>query len=670
MTNFFWKEIMDQFTLTLSDLENRGRGNIETLFAQANGFMGVRASLPVSDDESTPGAFVNGFYETAPIIYGENAFGYAKNHETMVKLFDFRSLELVIADEKLSKLLDQEIECDMKKGILSETYLYETTSKKQLKIHLESFTSHANRSVYAQKINLTAVNFSGRIQIDKKAKHLKPEASENRDPRVRDASRELNFSGNKISTKNSNLSLYYQFDVFSQTVELLENESFELTQIYQLSKENKFQDVEYEALKKQQIEIFEQFWKQSDLIIEGDEILQKGIRLNLYHLFNSAGRDGETNFSAKGLTGEGYEGHYFWDTEMYLLPFFTFTQAGIAKQLLTYRLSILPQALERAKELGFEGALFAWRTQSGHETSAYYPAGTAQVHINADIAYAFQLYEKVTGDEDFIKESRQLIYETARFWISYGFMGDRGFEIHEVTGPDEYTALVNNNFYTNKMAQNNLLYAVELSQRYAENLMEAQSWQEAATKMRFEINPRNQVTQQDDSFMDKEVWNFKQTPKENYPLLLHYHPMKIYKHQVLKQADTILAHMLFGENTEQMARDFDFYEPLTTHDSSLSRAIHGVVASRLGRHEQAYDFFAASATMDLSDMQGNAAHGIHAANMGGSWLGLVYGFAGLHFEKDELKFENHLPNQIKRLKFNVCYRGKTITVDFDQTSSH
>lgn len=249
MTNFFWKEIMDQFTLTLSDLGNRGRGNIETLFAQANGFMGVRASLPVSDDKSTPGAFVNGFYETAPIIYGENAFGYAKNHEIMVKLFDFRSLELVIADEKLSKLIEQEIECDMKKGILSETYLYETASKKQLKIHLESFTSHANRSVYAQKISLTAVNFSGRVKIDKKAKHLKPEASENLDPRVRDASRELNFSGNKISTKNSNLSLYYQFDDFSQTVERLENESFELMQIYQLSKENKFQDVEYEALK-------------------------------------------------------------------------------------------------------------------------------------------------------------------------------------------------------------------------------------------------------------------------------------------------------------------------------------------------------------------------------------------------------------------------------------
>ncbi|MCL2113293.1 MAG: glycoside hydrolase family 65 protein [Streptococcaceae bacterium] len=649
---------MKTYTLTLDDLGNIETQNVETIFAQANGFMGVRASLPIQESDSLPGTFINGFYETHPIIYGENAYGYAKNHETMVKCFDLRTLECFVNDEALSVLTERDLKLNLMTGILSETYLYETNSGQQIKLELESFASHFNRTAYAQKIKITALNFSGEVHVKKEAKLLLPNASKAFDPRVREASVNFQKQGNQYTTPNSKLSLYTKFDQIDQTFKLNQTQSFEFEQINQISKENQFETVSYERLKAEQIKIFDTFWSVSDIEIDGDETLQKGVRVNLYHLFNSAGRDGKTNFGAKGLTGEGYEGHYFWDTEMYLLPFFTHTQPEIAKSLLTYRLNILPQAKQRAKELGFAGALYAWRTQSGHETSAYYPAGTAQVHINADIAYALELYEKITGDVTFIQKAKAIIYETARFWTSYGFMSKRGFEIHEVTGPDEYTALVNNNYYTNKMAQNNLRYAVRLAHTFKENQEEAKIWQLAADQMYFGYDETSKITKQDDSFLDKEVWDFAHTPKENYPLLLHYHPMKIYKHQVLKQADTILAHMLFAEDKAQVARDFDFYEPLTTHDSSLSRAIHGVVASRLGRTQQAYDFFADSATMDLSDMQGNASHGIHAANMGGTWLGLIYGFAGLHIDNGELKIENHLPKQIKALRFNILYQGK------------
>ena len=655
---------MKNFILSLDDLGNQEQGNIETLFAQANGFLGVRASLPIPVRASNPGSFVNGYYETHPIIYGEAAYGYAKNHETIVKLFDFKSMEIKIGEEKLTKLMQQSIECDLKNGVLHECYEYTTVSGLQARLEIESFASHANRNVYAQKIKISPLNFSGPIEIKKKAKLIQPTGNAEFDPRVREASTKLLVNANQIVTPNSSLSLFTAFDSIDTKVQLDKNENYEFTQIYQMARQNHFEPVEYEQLKAEQEVIFAEFWDKSDIQIEGDEELQKGIRVNLYHLFNSAGRDGKTNFAAKGLTGEGYEGHYFWDTEMYLLPFFIYTQPEIAKELLSYRLSILPQALERAKELDFDGALFAWRTQSGNETSAYYPAGTAQLHINGDIAYAFQLYDQVTGDEEFIAKSREVIYNTARFWLSYGFMSKRGFEIHEVTGPDEYTALVNNNYYTNKMAQNNLAYASELAERFSEHLYERENWKNASEAMFFGYDEARKLTKQDDSFLDKEPWPFNETPKENYPLLLHYHPMKIYKHQVLKQADTILAHMIYPEPEEQIKRDFDFYEPLTTHDSSLSRAIHGVVASRLGRPNEAYRFFADSATMDLSDMQGNAAHGIHAANMGGSWLGLVYGFAGLQIEGNELKFKNHLPEQITRLSFKVQFQGKSYHVDF------
>ncbi|MCB5953006.1 glycoside hydrolase family 65 protein [Enterococcus sp. BWT-B8] len=650
--------MINDFILTLDDLGNTSVQNIETLFAQANGAIGVRASLPMPVKESNPCTFLNGFYESNEINYGENAYGYAKNHQTMVNLFDLRSVELAIDGDDNLSLCSMNVELDMKRGILTEIFIYKTADGKKIEYELESFTSHFNRNTYAQKIRIRAINFSGKIQITKKAIPISVEESLEFDPRIKKISVNLLHEGNKFTTPNSCLSLHVRFDTFSEELLIDEGETSTFTQLYQISRENKFDSVHYDELKEQQIEIFKNFWESSDIEIEGDAQLQKGIRFNLYHLFNSAGRDGFSNFCAKGLTGEGYEGHYFWDTEIYLLPFFIYTQPEIAKSLLTYRTNILPKAQDRAKELGMNGALFAWRTINGEETSAYYPAGTAQVHINADITYAFELYEKVTGDAEFIEINSELIFETARFWSSYGFFSKRGFEIHGVTGPDEYTALVNNNYYTNKMAQNNLYYAVQLSNRLNENNDEAKLWQRCADQMYFSFDETLMITNQDDTFLSKEIWDFENTPEENYPLLLHYHPMIIYKYQVLKQADTILAHMLFDVPVEQVARDFDFYEPLTTHDSSLSKAVYGVAASKLGRKELAYQFFKEAAIMDLEDHQGNASHGIHAANMGGSWLGLIYGFAGLTFTNGEISVKNNLPKEIKSLSFTLTIKGE------------
>lgn len=426
------------------------------------------------------------------------------------------------------------------------------------------------------------------------------------------------------------------------------------------------------------------FWEQSDIQIKGDDLLQKGLRFNLFHLNQAAGRDGLTNIPAKGLTGDGYEGHYFWDTEMYMLPFFVYTQPKTAKSLLLYRYSILEKARNRAREMGVEqGVLFPWRTINGEECSAYYPAGTAQFHINADIAYGVKLYLEATNDKDFrYHEGFEILVETARFWMEFGDYipgKENTFCINGVTGPDEYTALVNNNYYTNRMVKTNLEYAVKLAKEVLslpkEGLIEKtktiavekneiQLWENAAKNMNLPFDEEKQLTKQDDTFFDKTVWDFENTPKEKYPLLQHYHPLMIYRYQVNKQADVVLAQLLHSKqiSQEQKTRDYHYYEAITTHDSSLSRSVFGMMASEIGEKEKAYRYFMDTALMDLTDQQGNTKDGIHAANMGGTWMSMVYGFAGMAIQEDKLTFSPRLPKEWKELSFKIHFKDSWFKV--------
>ncbi|WP_086443847.1 glycoside hydrolase family 65 protein [Candidatus Enterococcus lemimoniae] len=702
-----------EYLLTLNDLNNQNLDYIETLFALSNGHVGVRASsiLKGKTRQGNPGTFINGFYDTHPIVYGEWAYGYAKNHQTIVKLPDIRSLIIEIDGEKSTeadwRTTQTDFQLNMKTGMLEERYEIETLHGKIFSLSLCSFLSYSQAEVSVFHYTIEALNFSGELLITKQIAFQEENTNEDGtiDPRVASSKSKLgivplNDEWIEVKTEFSEQSVLLSQVMqtadgvdevgglaVSKRVLVQENQAVTLTNYVVLSKplttesrkierkKDKLTTVkrhlEFNQLAKEHIQHFSEFWQASDIEITGDPILQKGIRFNLFHLYQNAGRDGLTNFAAKGLTGEGYEGHYFWDTEMYILPFFIYTQPKIAKQLLTYRVSILPKAQERAREMAQNsGALFAWRTINGEEASAYYPAGTAQVHINADIAYAFQLYERVTGDHQFIAESgAEVIFETARFWLNYGSWIGNEFCINGVTGPDEYTALVNNNYYTNKMAQNNLSYAVTLAQRL--NLVkeaEWSTWQQAAEGMKLPYDHEKQLIKQDDMFFEKARWPFEETPKENYPLLLHYHPMIIYKHQVCKQADALLAEMLFPQDysVEQIERDYQFYEEVTTHDSSLSRSIFSILASRTQQSEKAYSYFMDTALMDLTNLQGNAKDGIHAANMGGSWLSIIYGFAGLSSTGQTIQLENHLPKEIESLAFKLNIHGTLVKVKMDK----
>lgn len=671
------------FILDAEELSHQTPEYLETLFAVGNGQIGVRAGHPLKINHlylGNPGTFINGFFDSESIQYGEWAYGYAKEHQTIVKLPNFRGIRLKIGNEDSSisewdtKMLKMTL--DLAQGVLYECYQIITPLGKYFELEIQSFASMTRSELYVCQYKVSKANFSEPIQLTHPLNQQEKNSQSN-DPRVVSKKHRLlktTYENHEIwCTENSKRSIairmihgekeLYSGESLTTIVQirLLENHAL-LEQPFQ-------QDIDdYSILLHEQQQSYQRFWSASDIEIEGDSILQKGIRFNLFHLNQGAGRDGYTNFPAKGLTGEGYEGHYFWDTEMYLLPFFTYTDPDTAKALLTYRFNILPQAQQRARDLNQDGALFAWRTIDGHETSAYYPAGTAQVHINADIVYAFQLYERVTGDTAFIESiGSEVVFETAKFWLSYGDLVERDgtlvFCINGVTGPDEYSALVNNNYYTNKMVQNNLYYAVELAKRYDKHIDLINIWKQAADLMYFGYDKSLGITKQDDNFLEQSVWPFETTPVSNYPLLLHYHPMIIYKHQVCKQADIVLAQMLYtGDFTlEQLKNDYQYYEKVTTHDSSLSRSIYSVMASRIGDSEKAYRYFMDTALMDITDLQKNVVDGIHAANMGGSWLSLVYGFAGLHYANG-LCLANHLPKAIKKLNFTLFYQGEPVKI--------
>jgi alpha,alpha-trehalose phosphorylase len=430
----------------------------------------------------------------------------------------------------------------------------------------------------------------------------------------------------------------------------------------------------FDGLVDEQRAELERFWSVSDVEIDGDGALQQGVRFNLFSLFQSAGRDGRTSLAAKGLTGEGYEGHYFWDTEIFALPFFVYTQPAIARALLRYRCGTLDKARARAAEMSQRGALYPWRTIGGEEASAYFPAGTAQYHINADIAHAIGTYVSATGDRTLLHEGgAEVVFETARLWADLGDYipsQDGAFCLNEVTGPDEYSALVNNNCYTNLMARAHLHLAARLADEMAagapaeyERLAariglvagEVAEWRRAADGMRVPRDPGLGIHAQDDSFLGLARWDFAGTPPSMYPLLLHFHPLVIYRHQVLKQPDVVLAQVLLGSqfSMAEKKRNFDYYDPLTTGDSSLSPCIQSVAAAELGYADLAHEYFMRTARMDLDDVNGNVFHGAHAAAMAGSWVSLVYGFGGLRDDDGRLSFAPRLPAAWSRLRFRL-----------------
>jgi alpha,alpha-trehalose phosphorylase len=441
----------------------------------------------------------------------------------------------------------------------------------------------------------------------------------------------------------------------------------------------------FEGLVADQRSNLDRFWDRADVTLE-DTVrhpvrMQQAVRWNVFHLAQASWRAEGAGIPAKGLTGDAYDGHYFWDTETWVLPFLAYTQPRIARNLLRFRHSMMSHARERARELRLSGALFPWRTIRGDEASAYFLAGTAQFHLNADIAYAIRRYTDVRGELGFLVETgAEILVETARMWVDLGFHGDDGrFHIHGVTGPDEYTAIVDDNAYTNLMARLNLNYAAATMRRLqaeqpdayaglAAELgvrpIELDNWEQAATNMYVPHDPTRGITPQDATFLTHEPWDLERTPPEQFPLLMHFHPLTIYQRQVLKQADVVMAMFLLGNefSLEEKRRNFEYYDPLTTGDSSLSASIQSIVASEVGDEDAACRYLDFALLMDLADVAGNVSSGVHIASAAGGWMGLVFGFGGVRDFDGHLTIDPRLPGRFTSLGFSLRFHDRQLRV--------
>lgn len=705
----------------------------ESIFNVANGYLGVRGNFEENYPLSFPtirGTYINAFYEKVPISYGEKAYAFPETMQRIVNITDTQDINIKIDGENFS-LFEGTIKSfnrflNMKEGYYRREIWWLSPNGKELKITITRLASFNHLELFAIHYEIERVNFNGEVIIESAVNGDVKNYTDDEDPRVAadhasilhvdsvaveneviQIVSQTHNSGKSVAvtTKhrcNADYSLHFEKDEKSaQAVFKIEQgrNAIEFTKYNIYTDSRRYENPEdsgiksmeevsresFDELLEEQRNYLSEFWSIADINIEGDEKLQQGLRYNLYQLLQSVGKDSISNIAAKGLSGEGYEGHYFWDTEIYILPFFTLCYPKLAKQLLRYRYTILDHARKRARELGHKrGAAYPWRTITGEECSSYFPAGTAQYHINGDIAYSYVQYYLATGDMDFIKEfGAEVIFETARIWLEIGHFDRDLFKIDTVTGPDEYTAIVNNNYYTNAMAKYNLKWASKLYhllQKEDEKLLsllckkislieeEIQLFEKAYNNMYLPYNEEYKINAQDDTFLSKAVWDFENTPKEKYPLLLNYHPLTIYRYQVLKQADTVLAHFLAEDESDfdTIRNSYDYYEKITTHDSSLSSAVYSIMASKVGYYEKAYDYFIQTARLDLDDTHGNTKDGVHTANMGGTWMAIVYGFAGLRIKEDYIYLNPRLPERWKELKFRFLYKGTCIKVDMQR----
>ncbi|MCO6543586.1 MAG: glycoside hydrolase family 65 protein [Lactobacillus sp.] len=673
---------------------------LESIFSLSNGKFGVRMCSPVSESRGT---FINGFYDSKKITYGEKAFGYADNTQTIMNLPNLRHIRIVNTNNisfDTSKLID--VCLNMKTGVLKEDYILTNKLNETIKLKVTSAIDEYKTSYYAVKYKLLPGSYNGKIKITK-ISNMDVYTNEYNytDPRK---SNSINKTVIKKEFKNDKFykCLIYtekskQFITYAVTCDgynVLENQYVNLSS----SKASKtityytfigdinqniyhcFKNINFEDIILDNNNYWTNVWNNSLVGFSNDQIkLNCAIMYNIFQLYQSSSINNQLSISAKGLSGDGYEGHYFWDTEMYLVPFFSLNNPKIARNLLKYRYNVLEEAKKRARTLGIKkGALFAWRTINGKEASAYYPAGTAQYHINSDIAYSIDYYYKCTNDIKFIaKYGFEMLLETAKFWKEYSQLDEETglLKFFTVTGPDEYTVLVDNDYYTNIMAKYNLEivknYATRLEdigyspESYHTNWQEIEELYQLSKRVYLPYNKKKKISSQDDSFLSKPKWPFNKVSKDNYPLLLHYHPLTIYRYQVAKQPDVLLARSLFPDkvSTEQLKLEYEYYNSVTTHDSSLSKPIFAIIASKLEKKEQAFKYFQESLFLDLFNLQSNTEDGLHMANIAGSWMILTKGFLGIKIEKNILYLQNNLPNKLNHLKIRITFLNALIEIN-------
>lgn len=723
---------VEPWGLTEPELDLDQLARTESVFALSNGHLGLRGNLDEGEPRGISGTYVNGFYESFTLEYGETGYGFAEDGQTVVNVQDGKVIHLMLEDEPVDVLrgtvLHHQRRLDFRTGTLDRELHWRSTYGREVKIRTRRLVSFDQRSTAAIEYTIEAVHQPMRVALQSNLMANLPAREGAGDPRkgkdlgeVLEPRLARGFELRAMlvhTTKASQLTcasgmehviygdpedlhtaVYVEDDVARVTIsaQLTPGKPLRFVKLmaYHWSSRQSPEFLRdqaaaslvngqakgWEGLLVDQRAFLDRFWACADVTIDGDPAVQQALRFALFHLLQAGARIEGRALAAKGLTGPGYDGHAFWDTETFVLPVLTYVLPEVVRHALVWRHSTLDLARERAQVLGLGGATLPWRTIHGEECSGYWPAGSAGLHINGDVADAVRRYLDATGDEEFAaNEGGELLVETARLWISAGDYDHAGrFRIDGVTGPDEYSALVDNNIFTNLGARANLRTAADVVARLPELAArmdvdgdELDGWRRAAESMLVPYDERIGVHPQDQGFLLHDPWDFANTPPEKYPLLLHFPYFQLYRRQVIKQADLVLALHLHGEafTPEQKRRNFEYYEGLTVRDSSLSACTQSIVAAEVGHLELAYDYLREAAFVDLHDLHRNTGDGLHIASLAGAVLAVTNGLGGMRDSAGRLRFCPRLPVDVAGVSFAVTVRGARMRIRIDPEQAH
>jgi alpha,alpha-trehalose phosphorylase len=697
----------------------------ESLFALSNGHVGLRGNLEEGEPFGVLGTYLAGFYEIRPLPHAEYGYGYPEEGQTVVNATDGKVVRLLIEDEpfdvRYGELRRHERVLDLRAGVLRREVEWVSPTGRHVRVSTTRLVSFTQRAVAAILYEVESLDHELPVVVQSELVADEPLPVGKTDPRavaaLLSSPLQAEFSVARgpyaallHATRASELMLGAAMDhvIDGPSGTQVRSEAFDdlarVTVTADVAPGRPLRLVKFLAygwssarsapairdqvaaalaavkhtgwqqLVAEQRAYLDEYWERADVELEGDAELQLAVRFALFNTLQAGARAEQRAIAAKGLTGPGYDGHTFWDTETFILPVLTYTAPHAAADALRWRHLTLDLARKRAEQLGLRGAAFPWRTIRGQECSGYWPAGTAAFHVNADIADAVARYQAASGDETFDAEiGLELLVETARLWRSLGHYDGAGrFRIHGVTGPDEYSALVDNNVYTNLMAQRNLRAAADCAQRHpraatrlAVNADETAEWRAAAEAMFIPYDEALGIHPQAEGFTEHPEWDFDGTAPDQYPLLLNFPYFDLYRKQVVKQADIVLALHLRGDafTPAEKVRNFEHYEGLTVRDSSLSACTQAVLAAEVGHLELAYDYFAETALTDLHDLKNNTSDGLHVASLAGTWIAAAAGFGGMRDHDGSLSFAPRLPRALTRLAFRLSYRGRRLLVE-------
>ncbi len=698
----------------------------ESVFALSNGHIGLRGNLDEGEPHGIPGTYLSGFFELRPLPYAESSYGNPESSQSIVNVTNGKLIRLLVDDEpfdvRYGRLLSHERVLDMRAGTLKRIAEWQSPAGKRVRVTSTRLVSFTQRAIAAISYEVEAIDpVRVIVQSELVANEAVPtssvdprEAAALTDPlepveqsrtehgvvlvhRTRRSGLMMAAAASHVIDQPDGAHVDTETHVspnWSRLTAICELASGQCLRVVKflgygwsaVRSQQALRDQAagavtaamfsgFDGLVREQREYLDDFWDAADVEIEGDDEIQQAVRFGLYHVLQAGARAEGRGIAAKGLTGPGYDGHVFWDTEAFVLPVLTYARPEAAAHALRWRHSTLEMAKQRAATLGFRGAAFPWRTIRGEECSGYWPAGTAAVHVTADVAIALARYASVTGDDSIEREiGVELLAETARFWMSVGhYSRDDEWHISGITGPDEYTALVDDNTFTNLAAAHNLIAAADaaeqnpdLADEFGITGSEIDEWRAAGSSVFVPYSHRLQIHEQNAGFTVLPDWDFEAS-RDKYPLLLHAPYFDIYRKQVIKQADLELAMITFSNHfaADDKARNVDYYEPRTVRDSSLSACVQAVICAETGHLELAHDYAYEAALIDLQDLHHNSRDGLHMASLAGAWIALVAGFGGLRDTEGGLSFDPQLPTGIARLSFTLRWRDCRLRVDID-----